>query len=317
MHGIDEYERYLADSRVRYRESGAEFIYSLSYVKEFVFQIIGAAKALSVCEIGSQGGFFSQELHRLYREGVIERLTIVDPMPSALVNAMVDDHGCSVVKGLSLDVLETLAPHDLYIVDGDHNYHTVKHELLKIFKNRRAVAVMHDIAWPCGTRDMYYKPETVPTVARHPYTFDVVLDPADDGIAVSGETSGGNYAVALTDGGPLNGVFPALRDVAAELGLHMDGIAALLGVGVLRHADHPATQAIRDVFPSPEVDAVLWRLEENRISNWIAKQRAEDQLRSSEQRKKELEGFLDGGMSAATLCGLAIKWFKRALKGRV
>ena len=282
MHGVVAFERYLEVSRGRYRQGASGFIYSLACVKEFFFSVVAASGARSVCEIGSQGGIFSQELRRLYDEGHIDRLTFVDPSPSATVASLADGGNCRVVAGLSLDVLGGLEPHDLYVVDGDHNYHTVSNELRLIFRNSDAVAVLHDVGWPCATRDMYYSPETVPAEARHPHTFEVVLDPARDGIASSGERSNGAYAVAIRDGGPANGVFPAVRDMAVELSLDLDAVPALLGVAVVRASSHPRTEAIRAAFPSADVDALLWRLEENRIANWIEKEKADDRLRSLE-----------------------------------
>lgn len=315
MHGIAEFEKYLADSKVRYKENGAEFIYSLVHVKEFLLRLISELNVRSICEIGSQGGLFSQELARLYREGVLERLTIVDPVPAPQVRAMDDGRGCTVKAGLSLDVLGDLPAHDLYIVDGDHNYYTVKNELKLIFKHPEAVAIMHDIGWPCATRDMYYTPHTIPESARHAHTFEVVLDPAVDGISEAGEMSRGSYAVALKDGGPENGVFPALRDVSAELNLQLDSLPALLGLGVVRRVNHPGSAAIENLFPSPEIDALLWRLEENRISNWIAKEHADHRLRAKDAQLTQLQETLMGDIAITDLVKLLAKAIRRRLFG--
>ncbi|MBY3150865.1 hypothetical protein HFO56_00280 [Rhizobium laguerreae] len=316
MHSIEEHEAYLSQSRLRYRENGAAFMHSLSNVKEFILKLVVTAGVRSVCEIGSEGGLLSQELHRRYKEGLIDRLTIVDPVPSKDVAALADDTGCSVERRLSLDALEGMPAHDLYIVDGDHNYHTVTHELRAIFRHESAIVVMHDIGWPCATRDMYYNPETVPADARHSLTFDGAMDPAKDEIVASGLDSHGYYAVSLHDGGVRNGVFTALKDVSTEFDLEFDSLPALLGVGVVRRASHPSTAAIRDLFPSAEIDALLWRLEENRLSNWVAKTKVELELHQSKTYQQGLEDQLAGGISFFFLAKLVAKVVRRRLTGR-
>lgn len=316
MRSIEEHEAYLTESRVRYRETGAAFMHSLSNVKEFILKLVVNAGVRSVCEIGSEGGLLSQELHRRYKEGLIDRLTIVDPVPSKEVIAFADGAGCKVEQCLSLDALEGMSAHDLYIVDGDHNYHTVSNELRAIFRHENAIVVMHDIGWPCATRDMYYNPGTVPADARHPFTFDGAMDPAKDEVVASGLDSHGYYAVSLHDGGARNGVFTALRDVSKELDLEFDSLPALLGVGVVRGAGHPSNSAIRDLFPSAEIDALLWRLEENRLSNWVAKTQVEHELHQSKTYQKGLENLLAGGISYSALAKLVFKVARRRLTRR-
>lgn len=315
MHSIEEHENYLVQSRLRYRESGAAFMHSLSNVKEFILKLVATARIRSVCEIGSEGGLLSQELHRRYKEGLIDRLTIVDPVPSKEVAALADGAGCKVEQHLSLDALEGMPAHDLYIVDGDHNYHTVSNELRAIFRHEGAVVIMHDIGWPCATRDMYYDPETIPADTRHPFTFEGAMDPARDEVVSSGLDSHGYYAVSLHDGGARNGVFTALKDVSKELDLEFDSLPALLGVGVVRRANHPSSSAIRALFPSSEVDALLWRLEENRLSNWVAKTQVEHELHQSKTYQKGLEDLLAGGISPFALAKLVVKVLRRRLTG--
>ena len=66
--------------------------------------------------------------------------------------------------GISHDVLPTLAPADVALVDGDHNWFTVYHELKMLATTARdagaalPVLVLHDVCWPYGRRDLYYEP---------------------------------------------------------------------------------------------------------------------------------------------------------------
>nr|WP_250808117.1 class I SAM-dependent methyltransferase [Neorhizobium tomejilense] len=316
MHSISQHEAYLEAARARYAQTGAGFMHSLSNAREFILRVIETADVRSVCEIGSEGGLLSQELHRRYVAGQIDKLTIIDPMPSDAVAAMSDGRGCDVRKALSLEVLGDLPAHDLYIVDGDHNYFTVTRELEAIFANRSALVVMHDIAWPCSSRDMYYNPETIPPHERHPLSFDLALDPAHDDLVESGLESHGYYAVARKTGGPRNGVFTALKDVAEKFDLEFDSIPALLGIGIVRHKDHTSSAALRKLLPTADIQALLWRLEENRLSNWVAKSQVERELHLAREYQKGLEVQLAGGIGGWVLFKLMVKYALTAFRLR-
>ena len=74
----------------------------------------------------------------------------------------------------SLDVLGGLSSVDLALIDGDHNWFTVSHELTLLDTAARQsgvplpVLVLHDVGWPYGGRDMYYAPERIPPQFRQP-----------------------------------------------------------------------------------------------------------------------------------------------------
>ena len=61
------------------------------------------------------------------------------------------------------------------LVDGDHNWFTVYHELKMLADGARQaraplpIIIMHDVFWPYGRRDLYYEPERVPEEFRQPY----------------------------------------------------------------------------------------------------------------------------------------------------
>ena len=77
--------------------------------------------------------------------------------------------------GSSHDVLPGLPPADVVLIDGDHNWYTVYHELRMLADTaRRAgaplpVLVLHDVGWPYGRRDLYYEPDRIPEEFRQPY----------------------------------------------------------------------------------------------------------------------------------------------------
>lgn len=71
-------------------------------------------------------------------------------------------------RDISHAVLPTLPAMDVALVDGDHNWHTVFHELRMLAETARAslaplpVLILHDVGWPYGRRDLYYAPERIP-----------------------------------------------------------------------------------------------------------------------------------------------------------
>ena len=72
-------------------------------------------------------------------------------------------------------MLPTLPAVDVALIDGDHNWFTVYHELRILSETARhagaplPVLIMHDVCWPYGRRDLYYVPERVPEEFRQPY----------------------------------------------------------------------------------------------------------------------------------------------------
>src|SRR5205807_9113807 len=104
---------------------------------------------------------------------------------------------------------------DAYIIDGDHNYWTVSRELEIAFRGE-ALAILHDVGWPCARRDQYYAPEALPDEAVLPHSFDSGRVPGERELVDGGFRGAGQFAVALEEGGPRNGVLTAIEDFVGE-----------------------------------------------------------------------------------------------------
>ncbi len=121
--------------------------------------------------------------------------------------------------GRSLDVLPTLPRPDLALIDGDHNWYTVYHELQLLFRSQGKtvspgpICVLHDTSWPYGRRDLYYDPSNIPERHRHPWCRGPLL-PDDSGIADFGLNPHLHHA--RHEGGLRNGVQTAIEDFVAE-----------------------------------------------------------------------------------------------------
>lgn len=141
------------------------------------------------------------------------------------------------IKRRSLEALADLPPQDVYFVDGDHNYYTVLNELRLIRQHNEnwPLVILHDVGWPCGRRDHYWAPASIPEAFRHPcftkieeanqtskeaaasarlLNFLGGLTPHPD--QVGDETKSSSRAIAGHEGGPRNGVLTAIEDFIGE-----------------------------------------------------------------------------------------------------
>jgi hypothetical protein len=169
----------------------------------------------SLCEIGASAGGATDILL-----GASEiRLAIVDPcLDTDLCAKYSGNKQVTVHKGLSLEMIPQLSEKfDCILIDGDHNWYTVFHEL-KAIEERQLLAnggtiFFHDVGWPYGRRDMYYQPATVPKEFVHPHAQKGMIRGRSELSATEG-TNPGLYN-AETEGGEKNGVLTAIEDFLA------------------------------------------------------------------------------------------------------
>ena len=138
--------------------------YSLVNNRELVLGCLEARSARSVVEIGSEQGLFTAEL--LAWAGDEVRVAAVDPLPAPELAALAERSPTLTLARLpSVEAIPALPLFDAYILDGDHNYHTVAAELEAI-ETRAAggfpLVLMHDVCWPHARRDSYYAPDRIP-----------------------------------------------------------------------------------------------------------------------------------------------------------
>lgn len=138
--------------------------------------MLEAAQAKTVVEVGAEKGRNTVNLlsYCAQQQG---HLHIVDPLPEVDVEAFRRQFGPTFTlhRDLSLNVLPQLGQFDAILLDGDHNWYTVYHELKQIEAAHRAnpatypLIFLHDVEWPYARRDMYYQPDTIPAEYRQPY----------------------------------------------------------------------------------------------------------------------------------------------------
>ena len=139
---------------------------------DVVAPVIEAARARRIVEVGALRGENTEQM--LERLGPEVELHVIDPLPDFDPR----DHEARFAgryvfhRDLSVNVLGDLPPMDVALIDGDHNWYTVHTELQLLDQVSRAagapfpVAILHDVGWPYGRRDLYYDPDTIPEEHR-------------------------------------------------------------------------------------------------------------------------------------------------------
>jgi hypothetical protein len=163
-------------------------------------------------------------------------------------------------------VLPDLPLADLYVIDGDHNYATVRRELDWILRNAPdAIVVLHDVLWPCARRDQYYQPSPLAPADKHLTSVDGPTIWHDEPTP-AGFVGLGAFTCAREAGGERNGVLTAIEDALTTTeGWHLEIIPAIFGLGVLARTTSetaPLFQAIRPYSDSKLLEA----MENNRIA---------------------------------------------------
>jgi predicted O-methyltransferase YrrM len=180
---------------------------------------IRESKYISLCEIGAALGGNTDRMLELENFS----LSIIDPCVETDLKKKYDEYIASgkvkLYPDFSLNVLPNITkPFDCILIDGDHNWYTVYHELKTIEEKGLikdgGTIFLHDVCWPYGRRDMYYQPELIPPEFIHPYEKKGMVR----GVSKLVSSNGKNYNLcnAIEEGGAKNGVLTAVEDFLKE-----------------------------------------------------------------------------------------------------
>ena len=222
--------------------------------------VLAAAGARRVVEIGAlRGETTTLMLDFLGPDAVLH---VIDPAP----NFDPSEHERAFAgryhfhRDVSHNVLPRLEAMDAALIDGDHNWYTVYHELKFLAEaSARAgallpVLIMHDVGWPYGRRDLYYAADRIPEEFRQPYARAGMRPDSQTLLATGGVNP--TMCNAKIEGGPRNGVMTALEDFLAEHGrpVRTVVIPVFFGLAIVAEQERCRRQ--------PELAAVLDRLED-------------------------------------------------------
>ncbi|WP_106766098.1 class I SAM-dependent methyltransferase [Paenibacillus faecalis] len=182
--------------------------------------VLIATRPKTIVEIGSFTGYTTFKLLQ-YCKHIGGRCFVVDPSPQYDAALLCKHYGdvVNLITKFSLEVLPSIDQYDMILIDGDHNWYTVYHELKQVEQmagktGRFPVVLLHDTDWPYGYRDMYYFPESIPEEFRKPYAAKG-MKPGQSELLDNG---GFNHIAynAVYEGGQRNGVRSAVKDFMKE-----------------------------------------------------------------------------------------------------
>ena len=279
----------------------AHWGHSLVNLAEPLLGCLDAAGARSVAEVGAYAG----DLTRLlldWAAGAGARVTAIEPAPHpALSDLAVRHPELELVRETSREALAHLPLPDAVLIDSDHNYYTVSEEL-RLIDERASEAglpllIFHDVGWPNGRRDSYWRLERVPEEHRQPTARLPALLPGNPGLAEDGLVT---LTSAAHEGGPRNGVLTAIEDfLEGRDDLRMTTVSAFFGLGVVWRADAPWAPKLAEFLRPWGGNPLLERLEANRVlhlatshGRLVRLERAETALQEQLEDKAQLERSL-------------------------
>ena len=271
--------------------------------------VLDAVRPGVIVEIGSdQGGNTENLLGFCRRTGAT--LHVIDPAPGYDAAEWQREHAGRLVfhKDLSLNVLPQIEAFDAVLIDGDHNWYTVFHELKMIEdlcdgRSREFPMVMlHDAGWPYGRRDLYYDPDTIPEEHRKPHEKKGMLP----GVPNLVEEGGLNQHLhnALLENEPRSGVLTAIEDFLGETDHRLDltrlpGIhgLAILVPARLREENTELGNLLENLRFLPFISGYVEAVEKARLDDQIRqqeervnhRQRLEEESRALRETRQELK----------------------------
>lgn len=249
-----------------------------------------AADAREVVEVGSEGGRHTLRLLE-WCAARGARLHVIEPEPGYDPDELAAAHRDCLVfhRATSLEALAGIARVDAVLLDGDHNWYTVFHELKSIATSHGRdfpLVLLHDVAWPFARRDMYYAPARIPGEARQAYMQGGLRRGEPKVLPYDGLSP--ELFKAIEEGGPRNGVRTAIEDFIREspLPLRFEIVPVDFGLGFLATetllSKRPALRALLDGLGDPVFrEKLLLHLEERRIDDLVPLHSDNAKLRNS------------------------------------
>lgn len=204
-----------------------------------IFPLLKTIRASTIVEIGAADGKSTTHIAK-YLEQVRGIVHSIDTKRSASIDALLQTYPNTIrfYEEPSLTALPKIRGYDAVLIDGDHNWYTVFHELQLIHEQSRTIGrlpliLLHDTAWPYARRDLYYDPTTIPPAYRHPYATGGMLPAEHHSLSETGLNSTLHHSV--DENVPRCGVLSAVEDFLAEHSTDylLQTIPGLYGIGIL------------------------------------------------------------------------------------
>ena len=250
-------------------------LYSLVNFWTILHFVLNIFMPSRVCEIGVQSDLL---FNKIRQEFPNTKYVGVDPSLSLQCKDEIERAGGEVICEPSVpDGITKAGPCDVYFIDGDHNYLTVKSELDKIFSFERScedspLIVLHDVCWPTDRRDSYHYPSYMKDVDIHENSAVLGVHPKTTNLIAShGMMATQTYRFRNEYGGKENGVLTAVEDFIEQTDFcdTFTIVPGIFGVGFL-YSSKTLNKQQKDCMRFFENAAVLFNdyistLEYNRI----------------------------------------------------
>ena len=248
---------------------------SMAHHAELLVPCLDAARPARVAEVGA----FAGDLTRLllaWAESRGAQVEAIDPAPQPSLEALARESAAlTLVREPSLKALAERELADAIVIDGDHNYYTVFHELKTIAERAGETLPLlffHDLCWPHGRRDDYFDIEAIPAEYRQPIVGEGRgIYPGDPGTRPDGLPYPKS---AAREGGERNGVLTAVEDFAREHPqARLAVVPVFFGFGAMWDRNAPYADDLERLLAPFDRNPLLARLEGNRVLQ-LARQHA-------------------------------------------
>ena len=198
-------------------------IHSVSEFSDLILEALKLADATTIVEIGAEYGGMSALLAE-YCRARGGQFTTIDPAPKREFHDWLSANpDVRHLAKTSLAAFDDIGEADAWLVDGDHNWYTVYHELRHIEAISRrtgkpVLVFLHDIGWPCGRREYLLCARTdslrnIDNRTAMRAAPRLIMKPW---VERRGFRGMGQFAFAALAGGARNGVMTAIDDFLAE-----------------------------------------------------------------------------------------------------
>jgi methyltransferase family protein len=268
---------------------------SMVHHSEVLLRCFDAVGARSVVEVGAYAGDLTRVLVD-WAARSSAAVIAVDPSPQESLVRLASRHGqLELIRRRSLEALPEIPLPDVLIIDGDHNYYTVREELrvlgARVADSELPLLLFHDVCWPHGRRDDYFAAEEIPGEQRHPVVGEGRgIFPGDPGTRRDGLPYPRS---AQREGGPRNGVLTAVEEFVAERQERsLAVVPSFFGLGAVWSADAPWAQDVARIIEPLHRDPLLARLEQNRVLHIAQEHALRIALWSAHERQAREEAVL-------------------------
>jgi hypothetical protein len=277
--------------------------YSMALHAPLLVACLDTATPQSLFEVGAFNGDLTCLLAE-WAQAHGATVGAIDPMPMPGLLALAREHAAvELVREKSADALQDLSA-DAFIIDGDHNYWTVREELRLIAE--RAVAdrrpmplvLLHDVGWPCARRDDYCDIAQIPSDYRQePLVGRLGIVPGDPGVCRDGLPY---TRSAAHEGGERNGVLTAVEQfVVVHPRLRLAVVPGFCGFGVIWASDAGYANALAALLAPYDGHPLLAALEENRLYHFAQAYMRQMEIRRLKVRLARQESTLRGLLDSA------------------